>query len=116
MASLSLLAPFHVRSFRFQWPADLLTSWGFEMENVILGWFVLVETGSVVLLTAFASIQYLGTLFAPVIGMVGDRIGHRTVLCAMRASYAVSAATLMSFAFTGRLSRSEERRVGKEGR
>jgi MFS family permease len=103
MASLSLLAPFQVRSFRFQWPADLLTSWGFEMENVILGWYVLVETGSVVLLTAFASIQYLGTLFAPVIGMAGDRIGHRTVLCAMRASYAVSATTLMGLAFTGRL-------------
>ena len=79
-----------MRSFRFQWPADLLTSWGFEMENVILGWYILVATGSVVLLTAFASIQYLGTLFAPVIGMAGDRIGHRTVLCAMRASYAVS--------------------------
>ena len=103
MASLSLLAPFQVRSFRFQYPADLLTSWGFEMENVILGWYVLVETGSVVLLTAFASIQYLGTLFAPVIGMVGDRIGHRTVLCAMRACYAVLAATLMSLAFSGRL-------------
>jgi predicted MFS family arabinose efflux permease len=103
MASISLLAPFQVRSFRFQWPADLLTSWGFEMENVILGWYILVATGSVVLLTAFGSIQYLGTLFAPVIGMAGDRIGHRTVLCAMRASYAVLAATVMGFAFSGRL-------------
>ena len=28
MASSSLLAPFRVRSFRFQYPADLLTSWG----------------------------------------------------------------------------------------
>jgi predicted MFS family arabinose efflux permease len=104
MASLSLLAPFQIRSFRFQWPADLLTSWGFEMENVILGWYVLVATGSVVLLTAFASIQYLGTLFAPVIGMAGDRIGHRNVLCAMRATYAGLAAVLMTFAFSGHLS------------
>ncbi len=103
MASVSLMAPFQVRSFRFQYPADLLTSWGFEMENVILGWYVLVTTGSVVLLTAFASIQYLGTLFAPLIGMAGDRIGHRPVLCAMRASYAVLAATLMACAFTGLL-------------
>jgi MFS family permease len=101
MPSVSLLAPFRVRSFRFQYPADLLTSWGFEMENVILGWYVLVETGSVVLLTVFASIQYIGTLFAPVIGMAGDRIGHRTVLCTMRACYAVLAATLMGLAFTG---------------
>ena len=103
MAAIALLAPFQVRSFRFQWPADLLTSWGFEMENVILGWFILVDTGSVVLLTAYGSIQYLGTLFAPVIGMVGDRIGHRIVLCTMRASYAVAAATLMGLAFAARL-------------
>jgi hypothetical protein len=33
-----------VRSFRFQWPADLLTSWAFEMEALILGWYVLVTT------------------------------------------------------------------------
>jgi hypothetical protein len=32
------LAPFTVRSFRFQWPADLLISWAFEMEMLILGW------------------------------------------------------------------------------
>ena len=54
MASSSLLAPFQVRSFRFQWPADLLTSWGIEMENLILGWYVLVETGSVLLLACSA--------------------------------------------------------------
>ena len=59
------LAPFSVRSFRFLWPADLLTSWGMEMENLILGWYVLVETGSVLLLTVFGALQYLGTLIAP---------------------------------------------------
>src|SRR5690348_10651348 len=96
----SLLAPFAVRSFRFQWPADLLTSWGSEMENVILGWYVLVETGSVFLLTVFGSLQYLGTLIAPLIGMAGDRIGHRTVLCAMRAGYALLASVLMALAFS----------------
>ncbi len=95
----SLLAPFAVRSFRFQWPADLLTSWGSEMENVILGWYVLVETGSVLLLTVFGSLQYLGTLIAPLIGMAGDRLGHRSVLCAMRVGYALLAATMMVLAF-----------------
>ena len=95
----SLLAPFAVRSFRFQWPADLLTSWGSEMENVILGWYVLIETGSVLLLTVFGSLQYLGTLIAPMIGMAGDRLGHRNVLCAMRVGYALLASVLMALAF-----------------
>jgi MFS family permease len=95
------LAPFRIRSFRFQWPADLATSWAFEMETLILGWYVLVETGSVFLLTLFASLQHIGTLIAPMMGVMGDRIGHRNVLCAMRTVYAACATTLMIFAFTG---------------
>ena len=93
------LAPFRVRSFRFQWPADLLASWAFEMETLILGWYILVETGSVLLLTVFASLQYLGTIIAPLIGVAGDRVGHRNVLFAMRAAFMLSAATLTALAF-----------------
>ena len=52
-ARASALAPFQVPSFRFQWPADLATSFAFEMETLILGWYVLVETGSVLLLKEF---------------------------------------------------------------
>ena len=46
------------------------------METLILGWYVLVETRSVLLLTVFASLQHLGTLIAPMFGVMGDRIGH----------------------------------------
>jgi MFS family permease len=95
------LAPFRVRSFRFQWPADLATSWAFEMETLILGWYVLVETRSVLMLTVFASLLYIGTLLAPMFGVMGDRIGHRNLLCAMRGLYATLATILMSVAFLG---------------
>lgn len=98
---ISALAPFSVRSFRFQWPADLATSWAFEMEMLILGWYVLVETRSVLLLTVFASLLYIGTLLAPMFGVMGDRIGLRNVLCAMRGVYATLASTIMVLAFTG---------------
>lgn len=94
-----VLAPFAVRSFRFQWPADLATSWSFEMETLILGWFILVSTDSVLLLTLFAALQYLGTLVAPVFGVAGDRAGARSVLCAMRAFYMVQAAALTAFLY-----------------
>ncbi|MDO9060893.1 MAG: MFS transporter, partial [Bradyrhizobium sp.] len=99
----SALAPFRIRNYRFQWPADLLTSWAFEMETLILGWYVLVETGSVLLLTVFASLSFVGTLIAPMFGVVGDRIGHRDLLAMMRAFYAVQAAILMTLALTGLL-------------
>jgi MFS family permease len=102
-ARASILAPFGQRSFRFQWPADLATSWAFEMETLILAWFVLNETGSVVWLTAFAALQFLGTLISPMVGVMGDRIGQRRVLMAMRATYALLAALLAAMALTGTL-------------
>ncbi|HET8532194.1 MAG TPA: MFS transporter [Methylomirabilota bacterium] len=70
------------------------------METIILGWYVMVHTGSVVLLTAFGSLQVLGTLAAPMFGVMGDRVGARFMLCAMRGIYATLAALLMLLAVT----------------
>ena len=68
------------------------------MEQLILGWYILVETGSVLLLTLYASFGFVGTLIAPMFGVVGDRIGHRDLLAMMRVVYAVLATTLMTLA------------------
>lgn len=97
------LAPFRVRSFRFQWPADLTTSWAFEMETIILGWYVLVETGSIFWLTVFGSLQYLGTLVSPMIGVFASRLGYRNVMCGFRIVFAVLASVLMTLALTDTL-------------
>jgi MFS family permease len=102
-ARTSALAPFRIRNYRFQWPSDLLTSWAFEVETLVLGWYIMVETGSVLLLTVLASLQYVGTLVAPVFGMMGDRIGHRDLLVAMRLAYTVLSSTIIVLAFTGHL-------------
>jgi len=99
----TMLAPFKVRSFRFQWPADLCTSWAFEMETLILGWYVLVETQSVLMLTVYAAMQHLGTLLSPMFGVAGDRIGQRKLLSAMRGLYALLAGSIMVLAFAGML-------------
>ena len=101
IARVPALAPFRIRSFRFQWPADLLASWAFEMEGVILGWFVLVTTGSVLALAVFGSLQFLGTLISPLFGMAGDRIGYRNLLCLMRGTYVAVALVLMGLFLTG---------------
>jgi hypothetical protein len=92
-----------VRSFRFQWPADLLTSWATEMELIVLGWYVLTATGSVLLLTLYGALQYAGTLLGPFFGLAGDRLGHRNVLCGMRLVYAALAATMAGLALTDTL-------------
>jgi MFS family permease len=74
------------------------------METLILGWYVLVQTGSVLWLTAFGSLQFLGTLAAPMFGVLGDRLGGRVVLCALRAMYAALAGVLTLLALTDLLS------------
>jgi Major Facilitator Superfamily len=89
-----MASPFAVRSFRFQWPADLATSWAFEMEALILGWYVLAATGSVQQLVIVAALAWLGSLFSPFFGVAGDRIGHRTLLCLTRGIYALLAGVL----------------------
>src|ERR1700744_6726603 len=54
----SALAPFAIKSYRLQWPSDLLTSWAFEVENLVLGWYILTETGSVLPVTLLALLDY----------------------------------------------------------
>ena len=98
-----MASPFQVRSFRFQWPADLLTSWAFEMEALILGWYVLSATGSVQQLAIVAALAWLGSLFSPFFGLAGDRIGHRAVLCITRSVYAALAAVMTALTLTNSL-------------
>ncbi|MCB1740769.1 MAG: MFS transporter [Gammaproteobacteria bacterium] len=92
---------FRIRSYRYQWLADLLTSWAFEMEILILGWFVLVRTDSPFLVSLLGAMHYGGTLLSPVIGMVADRVSRRTLLVRMRAFYASLAASLMLIGLLG---------------
>jgi predicted MFS family arabinose efflux permease len=103
MARMLALAPFDTRSFRYQWPADLCTAWALEMETLILGWYVLVESGSVVQLTLFGALMYVGTLLSPLLGTLGDRLGLRQVLAGMRASYAALAGVILLLVATGHL-------------
>lgn len=100
---IGALAPFRTRAFRYQWPADLCTAWALEMETLILGWYVLVESGSVVLLTVFGALQFVGTLVSPMLGVLGDRLGLRNLLAAMRSAYLLFAGVILVLALTGRL-------------
>ena len=70
------------------------------METVILGWYVMVSTGSVLWLTAFGSLLLLGTLVSPMFGVLGDRLGARTMLVSMRAIYASLAAFVLALTLT----------------
>jgi len=94
-----MLAPFRVRGFRFQWAGDLAMSWAVEMEVLILGWYVLVNSGSVSLLAVFGALHYIGSLISPVFGVAGDRIGYAKLFWMTRAFYALLASVLLVLAW-----------------
>src|SRR5512139_1211723 len=98
------LSPFGVRSFRFQWSADLVTSWAFDVENVLLGWYIVVETQSVLMVTLYGTMQFLGTLIAPFFGLAGDRMGQRAVICGIRSCFVVLSALGTLLTLTDQLS------------
>jgi predicted MFS family arabinose efflux permease len=64
------------------------------MEALILGWYILTATGSVAWLVAFGALMWSGSVFAPFLGIAGDRIGLRALLCITRGGYALFAAIL----------------------
>ncbi len=94
-----IFASFQVRNYRLQWPADLFVSWGFELETMLLGWYVLTKSNSVLLMAAIGALAYVGTLFSPLFGVLGDRIGLRRTLCLMRAFYFLNAILLLGMAW-----------------
>ena len=102
--NLKISEPFKIKSFRFQWPADLLASWGFEMEALILGWYIFTTTESVLLLTAFGALRFLGALLSPWFGVAGDRWGSRRIMCIMRLLTLVFASFITLFDYLGVLS------------
>ena len=98
-----MLDAFRIRSYRFQWGADLLTSWASEMEVLILGWFVLVTTDSPFLLSVLGALHFGGTLVSPYIGVVADRVDRRMMLIILRSAYGGLAAVIMLLGLLGRV-------------
>ena len=99
----SALAPFRISSYRYLWFSDALTLWGFEMETLILGWFVLVETNSAIMVGVVGALRFIGTLISPVLGVYVDRLSKCSVLVAMRIVFALVAMTMFLAAWSGTL-------------
>ena len=86
---------FSIRSFRFQWTADAGSTWAAEMETLILGWYLLVETNSPLLVGLLGALRFGGTLLSPIYGVLADRVDRRAMLIAIRIIFFATAATIM---------------------
>ena len=65
------------------------------MEALILSWYILTETNSVILLTIFGAFRYIGTLLSPWFGLAGDRWSRRKMMYSMRGFMTSLAAIVM---------------------
>ena len=97
-ARVAPFAAFGIRSFRFQWSADAMTTWGSEMETLILGWYVLVATDSPFLVGVLGALRFSGTLTAPIVGVIADRMSRKVMLLVLRAGAGLSAVALLLLA------------------
>jgi MFS family permease len=98
-----MLESLRIRSFRYQWGADLFATWAAEMETLLLGWYVLVDTGSPFLVGLVGALRFGGLLLAPLYGVVADQVDRRRLLLALRVAQGAQAAAFATLAFSGSL-------------
>ncbi len=98
-----MLESLRIRSFRYQWGADLFATWAAEMETLLLGWYVLVDTGSPFLVGLVGALRFGGLLLAPLYGVVADQVDRRRLLLALRVGQGAQAAAFAALAFSGSL-------------
>ena len=94
-AGWRVVEAFSIRSFRFQWTADAFSTWASEMETLILGWYLLVETNSPILVGLLGALRFGGTLISPIYGVVADRVNRRAMLIAIRIVFFATATSIM---------------------
>jgi predicted MFS family arabinose efflux permease len=86
-------------NYRNQWFSDALSQWGYEMETLILGWYILVETNSPFLVGVVGALRYGGTLLSPLLGVYADRLPMVPLLFAIRLVFAIVAAGVAAAAW-----------------
>ncbi|MCC7049555.1 MAG: MFS transporter [Alphaproteobacteria bacterium] len=82
-------------AFRFFWTARVLTSSGFQIAGVVVGWKVYADTGSAYALGLVGLFQFLPMLVLTfVVGSVADRFDRRRIVMACQAVECLTLATL----------------------
>jgi len=65
------------------------------METLILGWYILVATDSPFLVGILGALRFSGTLTAPIVGVLADRVSRKIMLIALRGGAGAAALALL---------------------
>ena len=75
-----------------------MANWGSEMETLILAWYILVATDSPFLVGLLGALRFSGTLTAPIVGVIADRMSRKIMILVLRAGAGLSAVALLLLA------------------
>ncbi|MQG02234.1 MAG: MFS transporter, partial [SAR202 cluster bacterium] len=98
-----MLESFKIRDYRYLWGSVSVLHWAEYMELVILSWFILEKSNSPLILGVYGALRFAGTILAPLIGVLVDLIGRRTMLIIVRSSFLLNASAGLLLALSNSL-------------
>jgi MFS family permease len=92
-----------VRDFRRLWLSTIALGSAQQMELVVLGWYVLKQTDSALLVGLIGATRWWGMLFAPFGGVLADRVSRRHLLIAVQGIYLAAGVVIATLALADRV-------------
>ena len=102
-----MLESLKYKDYRYLWTSVAALHWAEYMEMVILSWFILEKTDSPLILGIYGALRFSATLFAPLIGVVVDRLGKRVLIIMVRASFLLNSSIGLTLIFFNNLDKWE---------
>ena len=102
-----MLESLKYKDYRYLWTSVATLHWAEYMEMVILSWFILEKTDSPLILGIYGALRFSATLFAPLIGVVVDRLGKRVLLIMVRVSFLLNSSIGLTLIFFNNLDKWE---------
>ena len=102
-----MLESLKYKDYRYLWTSVATLHWAEYMEMVILSWFILEKTNSPLILGVYGALRFSATLFAPLIGVLVDRLEKRLLIILVRTSFLFNSSIGLTLIFFDNLDKWE---------
>ena len=102
-----MLESLKYKDYRYLWTSVATLHWAEYMEMVILSWFILEKTNSPLILGVYGALRFSATLFAPLIGVLVDRLEKRLLIILVRTSFLFNSSIGLTLIFFDNLGKWE---------
>ena len=102
-----MLESLKYKDYRYLWTSVATLHLAEYMEMVILSWFLLEKTNSPLILGVYGALRFSATLFAPLIGVLVDRLEKRLLIILVRTSFLFNSSIGLTLIFFDNLDKWE---------